>query len=151
MTMRKERQPEGDDDSDGRYYPHGQKRGREDLTANYAGGKKPRYDKPPYNNRNKDRNNSRFNNNHDDRDRKCIICNMNNHSTSECRNLSTAAQEAVSQAKNRNRSDNSHQGNQANFGNQQRPILSGNPLNQALANRLRTQRNNDTRTIILND
>jgi hypothetical protein len=41
---------------------------------------------------------------------------MNNHSTSECRNLSTA-QDAVSQAKNRNRNDNSHQGNQANFGN----------------------------------
>eukprot|EP01036_Dinobryon_divergens_P056104 gene56104-74913_t len=65
---------------------------------------------------------------------------MNNHSTSECRNLSTA-QNTVSQAKNRNRNDNSHQGNnQANIGNQQRPILSGNPLNQALANGLRTQR-----------
>jgi hypothetical protein len=75
---------------------------------------------------------------------------MNNHSTSECRNLSTA-QDAVIQAKNRNRNDNSHQGNQANFGNQQRPILSGNPLNQALANSLRTQRNSDTRRIILND
>ena len=149
MTMRKERQPnqsDGDDDTDGRHQ-RGQKRGRDDLTVNYAGGKKPRYDKPPYD-RNKDRNNNRYN--RDDRDRKCVICNMNNHSTSECRNLSTA-QDAVSQAKNRNRNDNSHQGNQANFGNQQRPILSGNPLNQALANGLRTQRNNDTRTFILNN
>ena len=149
MTMRKERQsnqPDGDDDTDGRYQ-RGQKRGRDDLTVNYTGGKKPRYDKPPYD-RNKDRNNNRYN--RDDRDRKCVICNMNNHSTSECRNLSTA-QDAVSQAKNRNRNDNSHQGNQANFGNQQRPILSGNPLNQALANSLRTQRNTDTRRIILND
>ena len=73
-------------------------------------------------NRNKDRNNNRYNN-RDDRDRKCVICNMNNHSTSECRNLSIA-QDAVSQAKNRKRNDNGHQGNQANFGNhQQRPIL----------------------------
>jgi hypothetical protein len=47
MTMRKERQTnqsDGDDDTDGRH----QKRGRDDLTVNYAGGKKPRYDKPPY-------------------------------------------------------------------------------------------------------
>jgi hypothetical protein len=149
MTMRKERQnnqPDGDDDTDGRHQ-RGQKRGRDDLTVNYAGGKKPRYDKPPYD-RNKDRNNNRYN--RDDRDRKCVICNMNNHSTSECRNLSTA-QDAVIQAKNRNRNDNNPQGNQANFGNQQRPILSGNPLNQALANSLRTQRNSDTRRIILND
>lgn len=141
MTMRKERQlqAEGENENDGRYI-RGQKRGREELTANYA-GKKPRYDnKSTFDNRNKDRNN-RYNRD----DKKCVICNMHNHSTNECRNLSTA-QDAVTQAKNRYRGENNH-GIQANFGNQQRPILSGNPLNQALANSLSTQRTN--RTLIL--
>jgi hypothetical protein len=74
---------------------------------------------------------------------------MNNHSTSECRNLTTA-QNAVTQAKNRYRSEQSQSNQQANFGNQQKPILSGNnPLNQALANQLSTQRSN--RRIILNE
>jgi hypothetical protein len=143
MNIRKERQPnqsDGDDESNSRQ-PRGHKRGRDDLTANYAGGKKPRYDKSGY-----DRN--RYNN-FNDKDKKCVICNMNNHSTSECRNLTTA-QNAVTQAKNRYRSEQSQSNQQANFGNQQKPILSGNnPLNQALANQLSTQRSN--RRIILNE
>ncbi len=126
MNIRKEKQPnqsDGDDESNSRQ-SRGQKRGRDDLTANYAGGKKPRYDKSGY-----DRN--RYNN-FNDKDTKCVICNMNNHSTSECRNLTTA-QNAVTQAKNRYRSEQSQSNRQANFGNQQKPILSGNnPLNQAL-------------------
>jgi hypothetical protein len=143
MNIRKEKQPnqsDGDDESNSRQ-PRGHKRGRDDLTANYAGGKKPRYDKSGY-----DRN--RYNN-FNDKDKKCVICNMNNHSTSECRNLTTA-QNAVTQAKNRYRSEQSQSNQQANFGNQQKPILSGNnPLNQALANQLSTQRSN--RRIILNE
>jgi hypothetical protein len=70
---------------------------------------------------------------------------MNNRSTSECHNLKTAQ---VTQSKNRNRSEQSQSNQQANFGNQQKPTLSGNnPLNQALANQLSTQRSN--RRIIL--
>ena len=55
-----------------------------------------------------------------------------NHSTEdECRNL-TAAQDAATQAKSRYRGgDQQQSNNHANFGNQQKPILSGtNPLNQ---------------------
>jgi len=144
MNIRKERQPyptEGDDESESRQ-PRGQKRGRDDLIANYAGGKKPRYDRPGYERDNKYQNSN-------DKEKKCVICNMNNHSTNECRNLTTA-QNAVTQAKNRYRGDQNQNFNQANFGNQQRPILSGNnPLNQALANQLSTQRSN--RRIILNE
>jgi len=143
MNIRKERQPyptEGDDESESRQ-PRGQKRGRDDLTANYAGRKKPRYDRSGYE-RNKYQTSI-------DREKKCVICNMNNHSTSECRNLTTA-QNAVTQAKNLYRIDQNRNNNQANFGNQQRPILSGNnPFNQALANQLSTQRSN--RRIILNE
>ena len=144
MNIRKEKHPnlpsDGDDESNSRQ-PKGQKRERDDLTVNYAGGKKPRYDKSGY-----DRN--RYNN-FNDKDKKCVICNMNNHSTSECRNLTTA-QNAFTQAKNRYRSEQSQSNQQANFGNQQKPILSGNnPLNQALANQLSTQRSN--RRIILNE
>jgi hypothetical protein len=100
-NIRKERHPnlmsDGDDESNSRK-SRGHKRGRDDLTANYAGGKKPRYDKSGY-----DRN--RYNN-FNNKDKKCVICNMNNYSTSECRNLKTA-QNAVTQAKNRYRSDQS--------------------------------------------
>ena len=88
MNILKERQPhhstEGDDESDSRH-SRGQKRGRDDYTAGYTGGKRPR--KPSYH-RNKDDRDHRYNS-HDKR-KKCIICNMNNHSTDECRNLTTA-------------------------------------------------------------
>lgn len=143
MSIRKERQPyptDGDDERD--RTPRGQKRERDDYTAAYTGGKKPRYEKPGYD-RNRD---NRYPNN--DKGRKCVICNMNNHSTNECRNLTTA-QDAVTQAKNRYRGDQNqnNNNNQANFGNQQRPILSGtNPLNQALT----TQRSSH-RSVILRE
>jgi len=121
-------QPDGDDDVN----PGGRKRGRQQENyANFAGGgKRSRYNNDkPY-----DRNNNRYNNNknnRDDKEKQCVICKMNNHWTHECRNL-PAAQEAVAQSKSRYR-DN--QSNQANFGNQQqRPILSENPLHQALTN-----------------
>jgi len=145
MNIRKERQPypnEGNDESDSRQ-PRGQKRGRDDYTAGYAGGKRPRYDKPSYD-RNRDTRDGRYNPH--DKGRKCVICNMNNHSTDECRNLTTA-QDAVTQAKNKYRGDHNQNTNQANFGNQQRPILSGtSPLNQALT----TQRSSH-RSVILRE
>ena len=147
MNIRKERQPyptDGDDETEGRQ-PRGQKRGRDDYTAAYAGGKKPRYDRPSYDRNRDNRDNNRYNN-PNDKGRKCVICNMNNHSTQECRNLATA-QDAVTQAKSRYRGDQTQNTNQANFGNQQRPILSGtNPLNQALT----TQRSSH-RSVILRD
>lgn len=144
MNIRRERQPyptEGDDESDSRH-PRGQKRGRDDFTAGYTSGKRSRYDKPSYD-RSKDNRDNRYNSH--DKSRKCVICNMNNHSTDECRNLTTA-QDAVTQAKNKYRGDHSQNTNQANFGNQQRPILSGmtSPLNQALT----TQRSGH-RSVIL--
>lgn len=120
--MRKERQPEEDDNSDERYVlPTGSK----EKPTMPAERSHTTTSLPTTTNRNKDRN-SRYNN-REDRDRKCVICNMSNHSTSKYRNLTTA-QDAVSQAKNRNRNDNSQSNKQANFGNQQRPILSGGEL-----------------------
>jgi hypothetical protein len=147
MNIRKERQShptEFDDDGESRQ-ARGQKRGHDEYTAGYTGGKRPRYDKPSYdNNRNRDnRDNNRYNSH--DKEKRCVICNMDNHWTNQCRNLTTA-QNAVTQAKNRYRSDQTLSNNQANFGSQQRPILSGvNPLNQALT----TQRGG--RRIILNE
>ena len=146
MNIRKERQPhhstEGDDESDSRHSRR-QKRGRDDYTAGYTGGKRPRYEKPSYHRNNDDRDH-RYNSH--DKGKKCIICNMNNHSTDECRNLTTA-QDAVTQAKSRYRGDQQQSNNHANFGNQQRPILSGtNPLNQALT----TQRSGH-RSVILRE
>jgi hypothetical protein len=146
MNIRKERQPyptEGDDESESRQ-SRGQKRGRDEYTAGYTGGKRPRYEKPSYD-RNRDNRDNR--NNSHEKAKKCVICNMDNHWTNECRNLTTA-QNAVTQAKNRYRGDqNQNNNNQANFGNQQRPILSGiNPLNQALT----TQRSSH-RSVILRE
>lgn len=119
-------QPDGDDDVN----PGSRKRGRQENYANFAGGgKRTRYN----NDKTYDRNNNRKNN-RDEKEKQCVICKMNNHSTEECRNL-PAAQDLVTQSKTRYR-DNMHgrDQNQANFGNQQRPILSGNPMNQALTN-----------------
>jgi len=146
MNIRKERQPyptEGDDESESRQ-SRGQKRGRDEYTAGYTGGKRPRYEKPSYD-RNRDNRDNRYNPH--EKAKKCVICNMDNHWTNECRNLTTA-QNAVTQAKNRYRSDQnqSTNNNQANFGSQQRPILSGvNPLHEALT----TQRSG--RRIILSE
>ena len=87
MNIHKERQPhhstEGDDESDSRQ-SLGQKRGRDEYTAGYTGGKHPRYDKPSYH-RTKDDCDHRYNLH--DKGKKFIICNMNKHSTNECRNL----------------------------------------------------------------
>ena len=142
FNLRKERQPyqsEAGEETNSRQ-PQGHKRGRDEFTVNYTGNKRPRYDKPGYGRSREHRDDTSQN---DDKGRKCIICNMNNHWTNQCRNLTTA-QDAVAQAKNRYRGDQTQ--NQANFGNQQRPILSGvNPLNQALT----AQRSG--RRIILNE
>ena len=77
MNIRKEQQPhhstKGDDESDSRQ-SRGQKRGRDEYTAGYTGGKRPRYDKPSYH-RNKDDRGHRYNSH--DKGKKCIICNMN--------------------------------------------------------------------------
>ena len=79
MNIRKERQPhhstEGDDENDSRQ-SCGQKRGLDEYTAGYTGGKHPRYDKPSYH-RIKDDCDHRYNSH--DKGKKCIICNMNKH------------------------------------------------------------------------
>ena len=112
-------QPDGGDD----VTHDNRKRGREDKYANFTnGGKRPRQNQKPYNNNRSNKSH------HEQKEKYCAICKMNNHSTEECRNLA-APQDAVAQSKSRYREQN-----QAHFGNQQRPILSGNPLNQALTN-----------------
>jgi hypothetical protein len=77
INIRKEQQShhstKGDDESDSRQ-SRGQKRGRDEYTAGYTGGKRPRYDKPSYH-RNKDDRGHRYNSH--DKGKKCIICNMN--------------------------------------------------------------------------
>ena len=91
-------------------------------------------------------------NNKNDKDRECVICKMNNHSTHECRHLS-AVQATVAQTKSRNRYENtsssSSSNNQANFSNQQMPILSSSPLTQALTT-LRPQSNTAHRMVHFN-
>ena len=62
MNICKERQPyptEGDDESKSRQ-SRGQKRGRDEYTAGYTGGKRPRYEKPSYD-RNRDNRDNRYN------------------------------------------------------------------------------------------
>ena len=62
MNIRKERQhylTEGDDESESRQ-SRGQKRGRDEYTAGYTGGKRPRYEKPSYD-RNRDNRDNRYN------------------------------------------------------------------------------------------
>ena len=139
----KPNQPDADDDVENRHSSGGgQKRGRDDNLVNYSNSKKQRYDKYSNGNRNKD--------NKNDKDRECVLCKMNNHWTHECRHLS-AVQATVAQNKSRNRYENtsSSSSNQANFSNQQTPILSSNPLNQALTN-LRPQTNTSHRMVQFN-
>ena len=142
----KPNQSDNDDDANTRHSNGGgPKRGRDDNLVNYTNSKKQRYDK--YSNGN--RQNA---NNKNDKDRECVICKMNNHSTHECRHLS-AVQATVAQTKSRNRYENtsssSSNNNQANFSNQKMPILSSNPLTQALTT-LRPQPNTTHRMVHFN-
>ena len=134
MTLRQSKQnhqPDGDDE-----VSPGNKRGRQENYANFTSGghnnKRARYNNLKSYDRNRQNNNK---NNRDEKERECVICKMNNHWTHECRNLS-AAQDAVAQSKSRYRENREMN---ANFSNQQRPILSGNPMAQALTN-LRSNR-----------
>ncbi len=78
----KPNQPDNDDDVNIRYSNGGgPKRSRDDNLAIYANSKKQRYDKYSNNNRHNA-------NNKTDKDRECVICKMNYHSTHECIHLS---------------------------------------------------------------